>query len=79
MDNTARDIHQPEKLLDLMQYTKKRFGCSVLLLDNLMTVSLPGEDKYNAQSAFVGDLVELRPRLRRTGPPGGPPPEKRYG
>ena len=59
VDNTARDIHQPEKLLDLMQYTKKRYGCSVFLLDNLMTVSLPGEDKYNAQSAFVGDLVDF--------------------
>lgn len=26
---------------------------------NLMTVSLPGEDKYNAQSAFVGQLVDF--------------------
>ena len=42
-----------------MQYTRKRFGCSVFVLDNLMTVSLPGEDKYNAQSAFVGQLVDF--------------------
>ncbi len=59
IDNTAEDIHRPETLLDLMRYTKKRFGCSVFLLDNLMTVSLPGDDKYNAQSAFVGQLVDF--------------------
>ena len=59
LDNTASGIHEPDKLLGLMQYTKKRFGCSVFVLDNLMTVSLPGEDKYNAQSAFVGQLVDF--------------------
>lgn len=59
LDNTASGIHEPEKLLGLMKYTKKRFGCSVFVLDNLMTVSLPGEDKYNAQSAFVGQLVDF--------------------
>ena len=59
LDNTAAGIHEPDKLLGLMQYTRKRFGCSVFVLDNLMTVSLPGEDKYNAQSAFVGQLVDF--------------------
>lgn len=59
LDNTADRIHEPEKLFGLMQYTRKRFGCSVFVLDNLMTVSLPGEDKYNAQSAFVGQLVDF--------------------
>lgn len=59
VDNTAAGIHQPEKLLGLMRYTKRRYGCSVFVLDNLMTVALPGEDKYNAQSAFVGQLVDF--------------------
>lgn len=59
LDNTASGVHEPEKLLGLMKYTRKRFGCSVFVLDNLMTVSLPGEDKYNAQSAFVGQLVDF--------------------
>lgn len=64
IDNTAADIHQPDKLLGLMRYTWKRFGCSVFVLDNLMTVSLPGDDKYNAQSAFVGQLVDFAHETR---------------
>lgn len=64
LDNAVSDVHQPEKLLGLMRYTYRRFGCSVFVLDNLMTVSLPGEDKYNAQSAFVGRLVDFAHETR---------------
>lgn len=59
VDNRAADIHQPDKLLSLMRHAWRRYGCSMFVIDNLMTVSLPGEDKYNAQSAFVGRLVDF--------------------
>ena len=59
VDNTAQGAHDPDTLLGLMRYAKRRFGCSCFVLDNLMTVALPGEDKYSAQSAFVGRLVDF--------------------
>lgn len=58
-DNRAADIHTPEKLLGLMRYAWKRYGCSCFVVDNLMTVDLPGEDYYRAQSRFVGQLVDF--------------------
>lgn len=58
-DNRAAGIHTPHKLLGLMRYAKRRYGCSVFVVDNLMTVDLPGEDFYRAQSRFVGQLMDL--------------------
>ena len=58
-DNRADGVHQPDHLLSLMRYAKRRYGCSSFVLDNLMTVSLPGEDTYKAQSLFVGQLIDF--------------------
>lgn len=58
-DNRAAGVHQPEKLLGLMRYAWKRYGCSMFVVDNLMTLDLPGEDYYRAQSRFVGQLVDF--------------------
>lgn len=58
-DNKAADIHTPEKLLGLMRYAWKRYRCSCFVVDNLMTVDLPGDDYYRAQSRFVGQLVDF--------------------
>lgn len=58
-DNSAADIHKPDTMLGLMRYAWRRFGCSVFVVDNLMTVDLPGEDYYRAQSRFVGQLVDF--------------------
>lgn len=58
-DNSVADIHRPESLLGLMKYAHRRHGCSIFLVDNLMTVDLAGEDYYRAQSRFVGQLVDF--------------------
>jgi len=58
-DNSVADVHKPEKLLGLMRYAWKRYGCSVFVVDNLMTVDLAGEDYYRAQSRFTGQLVDF--------------------
>jgi len=58
-DHRAADIHKPEVLLGIMRYAWKRYGCSVFVVDNLMTVDLTGEDYYRAQSRFVGQLVDF--------------------
>lgn len=58
-DNRVPGIHEPEKIMGLMRYTKRRYDCSVYIVDNLMTVDLAGEDYYRAQSRFVGQLVDF--------------------
>ena len=58
-DNKAAGVHEPQKILGLMRYAKRRYGCSVFVVDNLMTVDLAGEDYYRAQSRFVGQLVDF--------------------
>lgn len=58
-DNSTADIHRPASLLGLMRYAKRRYGCSIFVVDNLMTVDLDGEDYYRAQSRFVGQLVDF--------------------
>jgi twinkle protein len=59
IDNKVVGVHQPETLLGLMRYASRRYGCSMFVVDNLMTLSLPGDNKYDAQSAFVGQLVDF--------------------
>lgn len=63
-DNRQGEIHRADRLLDVFRYAWKRYGCTVFVVDNLMTVELPGEDHYRAQSRFVGQLVEF---ARQTG------------
>ena len=59
VDNCAVDIHQIGVLLSVCRHAWKRYGCSCFVLDNLMTVAMKGEDKYDAQSRFVGQLVDF--------------------
>ena len=63
-DNAVADIHRPDTLLGLMRYAWKRYGCSVFVVDNLMTVDLAGEDYYRAQSRFTGQLVDFAHETR---------------
>ena len=79
-DNQQPELHREDRLLAVFWYAWKRYGCSVFLLDNLMTVELKGEDFFRAQSRFVGKLVEfahktgahvhLVAHLRKGGGPG---------
>lgn len=59
LDNKTPGIHSQETLLGVCRHAHKRYGCSCFVLDNLMTVDLPGEDYYRAQSRFVGQLVDF--------------------
>lgn len=59
VDNCAVDIHQIDVLMGVCRHAWKRYGCSCFVLDNLMTVAMKGEDKYDAQSRFVGQLVDF--------------------
>ncbi|MFY0084686.1 hypothetical protein ABTP93_21660, partial [Acinetobacter baumannii] len=34
-DNKAAGVHEPQKILGLMRYAKRRYGCSVFVVDNL--------------------------------------------
>lgn len=59
LDNATPGIHSQETLLGVCRHAHRRYGCSCFVLDNLMTVDLPGEDYYRAQSRFVGQLVDF--------------------
>lgn len=56
VDNQAEDIHQGEKILAVFRQAAARYGCTVFVVDNLMTVELPTEDYYRSQGKFVGQL-----------------------
>lgn len=59
IDNSVADVHSPDHILGLLRFTWSRYGASMFVLDNLMTVDLSGEDYYRAQSRFMGQLVDL--------------------
>lgn len=56
-DLEVRDAFNPDWLLSTMRAARRFYDCSVFLVDNLMALNLPGRDKYQAQSEFVGRLV----------------------
>lgn len=56
-DNTLPGSDTPEALLSMMKQVHRQHGVKVFLLDNLMSMQLPGRDFYRAQSDFVGRLV----------------------
>ena len=64
LDNATPGIHSQETLLGVCRHAYRRFGCSCFVLDNLMTVDLPGEDYYRAQSRFVGSLMDFAHETR---------------
>jgi len=53
IDNTS--------ILDLCEYSARKYNCRVFVIDNLMTADFDatGENYYQAQSKFVGDLVHF--------------------
>lgn len=54
------NAHDEDTILGLFEYARRRYGCDVFLVDNIMTARLKQEtkmDKWQAQSEFVGRLV----------------------
>lgn len=61
-DNTAPGGNSEDSILSLFDYGINRYGCSVFLVDNLMTARFgtsSDKDFYRAQSNFTGRLVEF--------------------
>lgn len=64
-DNTMPDASDEDAIISLFEHAVRRHGCSVFLVDNLMTARLSkmrDADYYRAQSAFVGRLLEFAKR-----------------
>lgn len=57
--------HDEDSILNVFTQARRRFGCDVFLVDNIMTAGLKGgrnADYYRAQSSFVGRLVTFAKR-----------------
>lgn len=64
-DNTMPDSSDEGEIIALFEHAVRRHGCSVFLVDNLMTSRLSktrDTDYYRAQSNFVGRLLEFAKR-----------------
>ena len=62
-DNSSIDSNEHIGLLDAVEKSIKRYGCRVVLIDNLMTAldmdAISGTDKYDKQSHFVKKLTRI--------------------
>ncbi|WP_298030037.1 AAA family ATPase [uncultured Dysosmobacter sp.] len=61
-DNRISSASDENSLLTIFEYAVRRYGCSVFLVDNLMTTRFSASrdsDFYRAQSNFTGRLVEV--------------------
>jgi twinkle protein len=61
-DNSIRGKNiEHTGILDISEYAAQRYGCKIFVIDNLMTADFDGtgENYYQAQSKFVGDLVHF--------------------
>lgn len=61
-DNKVSSASDENSILSVFQYAVRRYGCSVFLVDNLMTARFStsaDRDFYRAQSNFTGRLVEF--------------------
>lgn len=59
-DIQCSNAHNEDNILKLFQYARRRHGCDVFLVDNIMTASLKEAAAlgyWQAQSAFTGRLV----------------------
>lgn len=59
-DIQYNDAHNEDNIIRLFEYAKRKYGCEVFLVDNIMTAELKNSIKlgyYQAQSAFTGRLV----------------------
>lgn len=64
-DNAVSSGSDDDGLFATMRYAVQRYGCAVVVLDNLMSVHFSASrenDFYRQQSAFVGRLVEFAQR-----------------
>lgn len=61
LDNDASNANEADAILSMMGLAASRYGCTVFLLDNLMTArfATDGKEFYRSQSLFVGRLVEF--------------------
>lgn len=51
-----------DAVLNAFELAVMRYGCSVFVVDNLMSLELPDTDLYRAQSSFVGRLCSFAKR-----------------
>lgn len=62
-DNTSIDSDEHIGLFEATEKAIQRYGCRVILIDNLMTAldmeAVAGDDKYDRQSHFVKKLTRL--------------------
>lgn len=61
-DIRRENAHNEENILKLFEYAKRRYGCDVFLVDNIMTAELRDAAAlgyWQAQSAFTGRLVSF--------------------
>lgn len=64
-DNTMPDSSSEDEIIALFEYAVRRHGCSVFLVDNMMTARFSAthdSDYYRSQSTFVGRLIEFAKR-----------------
>ena len=59
VDNSKGGVHEEDTILSLFRYAHRRYGSTVFVVDNLMTVDLPDDDYYRSQSKFVGHLLDF--------------------
>lgn len=65
-DNTIADGNESDNILSVFDTAARRYGCSVFLVDNLMTAQygrMAEKDFLRKQSIFGGQLVEFARRL----------------
>jgi twinkle protein len=61
-DNTINEAGEEKSIMQTFELAAKRYGCTVFLVDNLMTCNYADcseDDFYRAQSAFTGRLVDF--------------------
>lgn len=64
-DIRQADAHDEDTILSLFEYAQRKYGCSVYLVDNIMTARLKGERElghYDAQKAFTQRLSAFAKR-----------------
>lgn len=63
-DSAQPHANNPKDIFEVMDYAWRRNGCKVFMLDNLMSMELPSEEYYRAQSNLVGKAVEFAKRTQ---------------
>lgn len=60
-DKNFPGIHEPEKLLKLIEHAYRAYDCRVFLIDNMMTINTTGKgrESYDIESDFTGRLCQM--------------------